>query len=141
MRRCGDAFDFDEPFRTADCALYNHRRDTWKALVQYARHSAVIRRVAQIDDEVLHVVQLRPARAKKRVDVDDGPIELLHHIADMQDVAFVIDARRAGNEMMRAIRVGDARAALEGDVVVFRGAQHLEIVEEGHLLRLRSRME
>ena len=88
MRRCGDALDFDEPLGTADRALHDHRRDPWKALVQQARHAAVIRRVAQIDDKVLHVVQLRPARAQKRVDVDDGPVELLHHIADMQDVAF-----------------------------------------------------
>ena len=115
--------------QTGPCTIMH--RQIRKSLAETSAHRQIIAAVAQIDDEMDQVGEVCFAVGEQRVDIFERAIEL--QLARRRDgrPSLAVDARGAGNEDVRAVAVGDAGRALEGDAVVLGRAEVVEIVEIG----------
>ena len=130
----GHALHLDEPGRAADVGLGDDDGLLREALGKERTHLGVVRRVAQIDDEVGDVVVAAAGLAEQGLDVLPHATGLKDDVALVHHQPLVVDARRARDDHMTAVAVVDGGAALEGHAVVARAVQVGGRVEVVHLL-------
>ncbi len=119
----GDAFHLDEPCGAADGGEGD---DGWYVGVARLEHlvdEGVVGGVAKVDDVVHDVVEGHVGFGEEGFDVFPHAMGLLAYVADVEDLALVVDAGGAGDEGVGAIAVFDADAAFEGDAVLVGGVE------------------
>jgi hypothetical protein len=126
------AFHLDEPCGPADARLGDDEGCKGKTAFHVSGDTFCIGHVAQIDDEIFHVRQRASPIAHQHVDVGEQAVGLSRHVAKVNAMALLVDARRAGDDEALAVEAGaafESHAVLVGGIEVFGG------LEIAHLLR------
>ena len=95
---CGGTFHLNEPFRTAHLGKDDDVRLGWEAACHVPADDSVVRRITQIDDEIVDVRHAHSAVLEQGLDIVEQPDSLFLHVAEIEDIAISVDACRSGDE-------------------------------------------
>ena len=88
----GYALHLYQPTETADGGIDDDGGDVGETLAKHLADGGVVGGVAQVDDEVHHVVVVHPRFAKQCLDVLPHAVGLADYVARVYNAAFVVDA-------------------------------------------------
>ena len=132
------ALHLDEPGGAADGGKGEDGGDVGIFLAEHRANLLIVRAVAQIDDELHGIVHRHSCLAEERFDVLPHASRLLLDVAFIHHLAFVVDARRAGDDGMVAVAELEERASLEGDTVLCGAVEVCRGIEVALLFRLET---
>ena len=101
----------------------------WEAACHVPADDGVVRRITQIDDEIVDVRHAHSAVLEQGLDIVEQPDSLFLHVAEIEDIAISVDACRSGDECNLLVGKGEACAAFEGYTVFVGRIEMVQCLE------------
>lgn len=89
--------------------------------------------VSQIDNHLADIIKSAFGLLEQGIDIFPHALRLLADVADVQDVSFVVNACRSGDEDLATVAVVNTRASFKTDAIFIGGVQVGWRVEVFHL--------
>ena len=117
------AFHLDEPGWTADGCVGDDEGHLRESLGEDVADHGVVGYVTEVDDDLHDIGEIGSSFMEKLGDVLEHALCLTDDVAYVEDIAFVVDAGCAGDEVLGTVGIGDGGASLEGDSIFVGGIE------------------